>query len=138
MTEGRKTTETVKLVTGNHDDEELSVFERDGIFGVKGREFYDKFMARAMLPRRAEIAGMLLASHVQKHGIEGYLDDTGQIELDRDNATRAFQMADEFIFAEIASLDFARYWNLYLEGPGSKDGEDVLRWMTDRMQDYSL
>ena len=100
----------------------------NGLYVARGPEFYERFLAQFVMPRRFETAQMVVAQ------ILGSKRDCDPDDL----AHFAFKFADALILAERETLDAAMgdYWDLYLSHKKSVD--EVMRHVQDMHQDYSL
>jgi len=105
-----------------------------GIYFAKGPEFHAKFMGEFMMPRRAELVAMLVASTIQS-GVDVTKLEPGQR---KDIARGAYRMADDMLIIERETLDerMAEYWDLYMSH--SKETDDVMAAVEDSHKDYSL
>jgi hypothetical protein len=124
----KNTSEPLKMSNGTTPPGEEVQKLNSGVFLVKGPEFHEKFMAAFAMPRRSETAMMVLASHIQRYGI----DRTNEAM-----AKMAWDMADAFVLAERATLDkrMAEYWDLYMAS--NKQTDEVIDALIDSHQDYS-
>lgn len=125
----KNTSERLILTNGDPPDDATVEKMDSGIFMVKGPEFHEKFMANYAMPRRIEMAMMVLASQIQRHGL-----DKEYTAL----AKSSWDMADALILTERSSLDerMSEYWDYYLAS--NKQTDEVIKALIDAHQDYSL
>ena len=123
----KNTSEPLKL-TGTPDEDNVQKLD-SGIYMVKGPEFHERFMANYAMPKRSETAMMVLASHIQRYGID---------REPYDLAKMAWDVADAFVLAERSTLDdrMKEYWGLYIQS--NKQTDEVIDALIDSHQDYSL
>jgi len=123
----RPTTEALKADPTKLGKSNVSQLN-SGVFMIKGPEFHERFMANYIMPRRFECASMVMASHIQRFGVDMDPDDLVLL---------AWKIADAFVLAERSTLDkrMSQYFDLYMEH--NKQTEDVINALIDSQQDYS-
>jgi hypothetical protein len=131
----RNTTEKLAMTNGATPGEHEVHKLDSGLFIRKGPDFHEKFMAGIYVHRRSEIAMMLIASDIQKHGIDALAQATDDVRAKV--MDDIWSIADDFILAERRTLDkrMNDYWNFFMAS--DKNTDEVMAAMVDESQDWS-